>query len=423
MSKQVIIMAGGKATRLKTELNGLPKSLVKIGNKTVLDYQIENIRRFSTQKIHFCLGFENKKILEFLNHNYKDLNYSYSIETNPRGTYGALLDSYDYLEDNIFVLFGDILSNFDIDNGFNKFKKSNSEIMLVTRYTDHPEDSDLINSDNNGRVISIEKKEKDNFKTLIGNSGLIFLKKNILKKFSKDISKLDLMKDFVKTNLDVLDVSSSLSVDFIKDIGTEKRLYEQRNIIENFSLENKKVCFIDRDGTLIENQGDSNSINEINFKPHAIELLKFLQNNFYKIILITNQPGVAKGFFSISELEKFHDALQLKLIEEGIKPLNAIFYCPHHPEGGYEGEDITYKIKCDCRKPSLGMINFAIEEFNLNNSKFLFIGDSKADFQTGKQINAEVLIVKSKLTEKEYFKNIGVNIFDNLRDLKSQIHI
>ena len=69
-------MAGGKATRLKTELNGLPKSLVKIGNKTVLDYQIENIRRFSTQKIHFCLGFENKKILEFLNHNYKDLNYN-----------------------------------------------------------------------------------------------------------------------------------------------------------------------------------------------------------------------------------------------------------------------------------------------------------------------------------------------------------
>jgi mannose-1-phosphate guanylyltransferase/phosphomannomutase len=413
-------MAGGKATRLKNELNGLPKSLVKIGKKTILDYQIENILRSKPKKIHFCLGVEHDKILKFLNLHYKKLNYTYSIEKQPRGTYGALLDSYDYLEENLFVLFGDILTNYDIDEGFNKFNKSKSEIMLITRYTDHPEDSDLVNSDNKGKVLSIEKKGRSSCNSLLGNSGLIYMKKNIIKNISKKNKEIDLMNDFIKTNLESLKVYSSLSVDFIKDIGTTQRLKEQRKIIKNFSTE-KKVCFIDRDGTLIQNQGNTNLINKIIFKPHAIELLKFLQSNFYKIILITNQPGVAKGFFSISQLETFHNTLQLKLIEEGAKPLNAIFYCPHHPESGYPGENKAYKIKCDCRKPRLGMINSAIEKFNLKESKFIFIGDSKSDFNTGKKINASIFIVKSELTEEKYFNKKNVKVFNNLKEIKESI--
>ena len=134
MAEQIIIIAGGKATRLKNELGTLPKCLVKIGNKTILDYQIENILRFSAKRIHFCLGFQHEKILDFLNNNYKNLNYTFSIEPKPLGTYGALVNSLDYLDENIFILFADILTNFNVDAGFDKFKKSNSLLKLPDYY-------------------------------------------------------------------------------------------------------------------------------------------------------------------------------------------------------------------------------------------------------------------------------------------------
>jgi mannose-1-phosphate guanylyltransferase / phosphomannomutase len=421
MANQIIIIAGGKATRLKNELGNLPKCLVKIGNKTVLDYQIENILRFSTKKIHFCLGYQHEKILDFLNNNYKNLDYSFSIEPKPLGTYGALVDSLDYLEDNLFILFADILTNFNIDAGFHKFKKSKSDIMLITRFTDHPEDSDLITSDANKRVLSIEKPEKGMIESPIGNSGLIYMKKNKIDKIPQQDIELDIMKDFVKNNIGSLNIISSLSIDYIKDIGTLERLEEQRNKIKSFSFKNEKVCFIDRDETIINDQGNQNLINEIEFKPFLLELFKFLQKNSYKIILITNQPGVAKGFFSIQELEQFHNHLQLKLIQEGVKPLNAIYYCPHHPQKGFPDENKKYKIKCNCRKPKQGLVKSAIKEFQLENSQYIFIGDTKADYEISRGISSKVFIVNSKHTELDYFISNNIKVYPNLMAIKKAI--
>ncbi|MDA9645458.1 HAD-IIIA family hydrolase [Candidatus Actinomarina] len=421
MAEQIIIIAGGKATRLKNELGTLPKCLVKIGNKTILDYQIENILRFSAKSIHFCLGFQHEKILDFLNNNYKNLNYTFSIEPKPLGTYGALVNSLDYLDENIFILFADILTNFNVDAGFDKFKKSNSDIMLITRFTDHPEDSDLIMSDTNKRVLSIEKQEKKLIKAPIGNSGLIFMKKNKIDKSLQSDFELDIMNDFVKSNLDSLNVISSLSIDYIKDIGTLERLEEQRKKIKSFSFEDKKVCFIDRDETIINDQGNHNVINEIKFKPFSLDLIKFLQKKSYKIILITNQPGVAKGFFSIEELEMFHNSLQLRLIEEGAKPLSAIYYCPHHPDKGFPDENRKYKINCNCRKPKQGLVKSAIKEFQLENSQYIFIGDTKADYEVSSGLSDRVFIVSSKHTEHDYFKSNNIEVYSNLMEVKKQL--
>ncbi len=414
-------MAGGKAVRLKNELGNLPKCLVKIGNKTLLDYQIQNIQRFSNKKIHFCLGYQHEQVLDFVNNNYKNLEYSFSIEPKPLGTYGALVNSLDYLEENIFILFADILTNFNIDAGFDKFKKSNSDIMLITRFTDHPEDSDLIISDSNKRVLSIERQEKGMIESPIGNSGLLYMKKNKIDKIIKHDVELDIMKDFIKSSLGSLNVVSSLSIDYIKDIGTTKRLQEQRKKIKRFSFKNQKICFIDRDETIINDQGNQNIVNEIKFKPFLLELFKFLQKNSYKIILITNQPGVAKGLFSIEELEKFHDHLQLKLIKEGVKPLNAIYYCPHHPQKGFPDENKKYKINCNCRKPKQGLVKSAIKEFQLEDSQFIFIGDTKADYEISKGFSNEVFIVKSKHTEQDYFYRNKIKIYPNLRAIKKAI--
>jgi D,D-heptose 1,7-bisphosphate phosphatase len=229
------------------------------------------------------------------------------------------------------------------------------------------------------------------------------------------------MNDFVKSNLDSLNVISSLSIDYIKDIGTLERLEEQRKKIKSFSFEDKKVCFIDRDETIINDQGNHNVINEIKFKPFSLDLIKFLQKKSYKIILITNQPGVAKGFFSIEELEMFHNSLQLRLIEEGAKPLSAIYYCPHHPDKGFPDENRKYKINCNCRKPKQGLVKSAIKEFQLENSQYIFIGDTKADYEVSSGLSDRVFIVSSKHTEHDYFKSNNIEVYSNLMEVKKQL--
>lgn len=421
MENQVVIIAGGKGTRLKKESGNLPKSLVKIGRKTILDYQIENIIKNNITNIHFCLGYGHDEILNHLAVNYKNLKYTYTIENEPLGTYGALYNSKDKLKDNIFLLLGDVLTNYKIKEGFNDFLKFNYDIMLVSRYTDHPHDSDLLISNNQNKVIGIEREsDLDQLYSPIGNTGLLYIKKTKIKRLKK--KQPDVVKDYIKNNLRSLNVFHSLTVDYIKDVGTPDRLSEAKKNIKNIFYEKPIICFLDRDETLIFDQGNENNYNNIKFKPYAINFLKFLQKKGIKVILVTNQPGVAKGYFNTDDVNNFHNYLQLLLIKKKIKPLNAIYFCPHHPQSGFEKENKAYKIKCDCRKPNIGMVSKAIGDLHLENSKYFFVGDTKNDYLLSKKINSKIYIVKSKFTEIEYFHKKDVEVNKNLNEVVKLIN-
>jgi mannose-1-phosphate guanylyltransferase/phosphomannomutase len=422
MSNQVIIIAGGKATRLQNELGDLPKSLAKIGNSTILDYQLHHILKSKINSIHFCLGYKSDIILKYLDFNYPDLHFTYSIEYEPLGTYGALLNSMDFLEEDFFVLLGDIFTDFNINFGFNRFRKKSADVMLVTRYTDHPFDSDLIITNKDGRVVNIKRStEEEPLLSIKGNTGLLYMKKDSLISTANTKSE-DIVNDFIKNNLKKLDIVEHFTTDYIKDVGTEDRLNEQRKKIKFIGNEPKKLaCLIDRDETIIFDQGNSNEISKIRIKPYAIRLINYLKKYNIKIILITNQPGVAKGFFTIEELELFHLQLQKNLISKKSKPIDAIYYCPHHPEKGFEDEVIELKITCTCRKPKTGLVYKAMKELNLQDVEFFLIGDTKNDYLLSKNLEIDSYIVKSKFTELDYFNKINKKVFSNLNHIKKEL--
>ncbi|MAJ82696.1 MAG: hypothetical protein CMC16_00115 [Flavobacteriaceae bacterium] len=419
MNKSVVIMAGGQGTRIKEKFSDIPKSLIPINNKTLLDYQIEYIQKFSDIDVHFCLGYKSNQILGEIS-KYK-LKFTYTIEKEPLGTYGALYNSKKYLNDSFFVLFGDIITNFDLNFGFKVFDDMNSDFLVISRFSDHPEDSDLIETDDYQRIKKIFRKKDLFTESPLAITGLFFGRKKNLKRYNK-IKNPDIFKNYFKENLKKYNIDSAISNAYIKDIGTVKRYEKEVNLIDKNLKPPEKYIFLDRDETIIENN-EYNTIKELQFKDGVIETIRKWQERRYSIFLVTNQPGVAKGFCSIEDVRNFHNVLQNELIKKGLKPFNNIKFCPHHPESGFENEILKYKIDCNCRKPGSGMVDEIITEFNISNkfNNFVFVGDTENDFLLSKKYEANFYLIKSKLTDFDYSSIENLKIFNHFQNLVEEI--
>ncbi len=163
-------------------------------------------------------------------------------------------------------------------------------------------------------------------------------------------------------------------------------------------MENKAV-FLDRDGTINVDKGYVYKIEDLEILPNVVEGLKLLRQAGYKLIIITNQSGIARGYYTEEDYFRFKKEMHEKLKEHEIF-INAEYFCPHHPNGTIE----KYKSDCDCRKPKTGMLEQAARDFNLNLRESWMIGDSLRDIQTGKNAGCRtihILIREEKNLVKE----------------------
>ncbi|HVX28751.1 MAG TPA: HAD family hydrolase [Parafilimonas sp.] len=160
-----------------------------------------------------------------------------------------------------------------------------------------------------------------------------------------------------------------------------------------------KAVFIDRDGTLIKNVPYNANPALIEFLPDAIETLSVLKKNKFLLILISNQSGVARGFFSVEQLEEMHDVIQQTLSNFNVK-LNAIYYCPHHPEGKIK----EYAIECKCRKPKPGLILKAATKYNIDLNNSWMVGDILNDVEAGNAAGCKTILLDNG-NETEWIVN------------------
>ncbi len=158
-----------------------------------------------------------------------------------------------------------------------------------------------------------------------------------------------------------------------------------------------KAVFIDRDGTLNEEMGYINHISRFRLYPFIPEALKVLKECGYKLIVVTNQAGIAKGYFTEQLLKEVHEYMQSKLAESSVE-LNAVYYCPHHPDAEIE----EFKKNCSCRKPNPGMIEKAQLNFNIDLSMSFMIGDRYKDVIFGKQFGLKTIMVLTGYGKGEY---------------------
>lgn len=154
-----------------------------------------------------------------------------------------------------------------------------------------------------------------------------------------------------------------------------------------------KAIFLDRDGTINEDVRHTYKIEDLKFIEGANEGLKLMQNAGYKLIIITNQAGIAKGKYQEEDYIFFREKMHKKLRENGTS-IDAEYFCPHHPQGAIK----KYSIDCNCRKPKIGMLEQAAKDFNLNLNQCWMIGDALSDVKAGKNAGCKTIQV---LTGKE----------------------
>ena len=188
------------------------------------------------------------------------------------------------------------------------------------------------------------------------------------------------------------------SPEYVKDMGTPERysMVEKdfkKGIVNFKNLSNKqRAVFLDRDGTVNVYKGFLTNIDEFELIDGVAEAIKKINSSGYLCILVTNQPVIARGEVTYEELEQIHNKLETLLGLQG-SYIDGIYYCPHHPHKGYEGEVPELKIDCDCRKPKPGMLYKAAKDFNIDLSKSYMVGDSENDIKAGTLAGCKTVLV------------------------------
>ncbi|MEE8638244.1 MAG: D-glycero-beta-D-manno-heptose 1,7-bisphosphate 7-phosphatase [Candidatus Margulisiibacteriota bacterium] len=172
-----------------------------------------------------------------------------------------------------------------------------------------------------------------------------------------------------------------------------------------------KAVFLDRDGTIVEDVGYMNSPEQIQFIPGSIEAIKTLNEAGYKVVIISNQAGVARGLVTEDMLQTIDKVLHKGILNGGAH-LDGIYYCPHHPEHGV----YPYKQACECRKPHPGLIKRAYRDLDIDLSQSYMIGDKASDIQAGKGAGTKTVFVTSGRgkEEKKKLKEKPDHVADNL---------
>ncbi len=179
----------------------------------------------------------------------------------------------------------------------------------------------------------------------------------------------------------------------------------------------KKAIFLDRDGTINVEKDYLHKIEDFEFETGALEALKIFQELGYIVVVVTNQSGIARGYYTETDLKKLNDYMSIKVKEYGGNIVEC-YYCPHHSEKGLE----QYKIKCNCRKPEAGMLIDAIARYDIDVEKSYMVGDKVSDIKAGEKVKVTPILVKTgygkKTLEKE---NITCKVYDNLLEFAKSI--
>lgn len=396
---KVVIMAGGKGTRIASVNSEVPKPMIPINGKPILEYQIETLKRQQYTDIILIIGHMGNVISDYFGSGEKwGVNIQYIVEEKPLGTAGALYFLKDTIKQDFLLLNGDIIFDVNINRFLSYHQKQNSIATILTHPNNHPYDSGIIVADKDGFVENWLHKEDERlwYKNRV-NAGLHMLSPKIFDCFV-ELKKTDLDRDILKPLIAKHELSIYDSPEYIKDMGTPDRYYSviediEKGKVQAKNLEHKqKAIFLDRDGTINKYVGFLTDIDQFELIEGVSEAIKMINESGYLAIVVTNQPVIARGEVSLEELDQIHCKMETLLGQAGAY-VDAIYYCPHHPHKGYAGERPEYKIECNCRKPKPGLLLQAARDYNIDLSKSWMIGDGQNDVDAGINAGCNVCLV------------------------------
>lgn len=405
---KVVIMAGGQGTRIASVNSDVPKPMIPIAGKPILEWQIGCLKGQGLTDITLVIGYLGHVIQDY----FKDgkcfgVNISYFVEDHPLGTAGALFKMN--LQEDFLLLCGDVILDVDFHRFITFHRDNKAWASLMAHPNGHPYDSSLLVTDvlppqipggnpvDTHRVIRWMNKEDERlyYKNRV-NAGIEIISPELLRETMEKFKprhpetpdKIDLDRDVLKPNIGSGRIYAYDTPEYIKDMGTPDRYYEVEKDIQNGKVrarnlsEKQKAIFLDRDGTINKYVGFLNRADDFELLPDTAEAIKAINKSGYLAIVVTNQPVIARGECTWEELGQINDRMETELGKGGAF-IDAIYVCPHHKDKGFDGERLEYKYDCDCRKPKPGLLLQAAEDFNIDLSQSYIIGDSERDVEAG----------------------------------------
>ena len=397
---KTVIMAGGRGTRIAELFPDLPKPLIPICGKPVLEHEIKCLKEQGFTDIILTVSHMADKIIEYFGDGSRfGVHIEYYVEDKPLGNAGALFKLKDKLTEDFLLLNADSVFNIDINRFLAFHKEHNALATLFTHPNDHPYDSGLIiaNEDKSVKLWLAKEDERPKYYKNRVNAGLHIISPELLEN-DINLPKIDLDRHLLKPIAGTGKMFCYDSPEYVRDMGTPERFEAVARDFESGkvsarNLKNKqKAVFLDRDGTINKYKGFLRNSADFELLPNVAKAIRRINRSEYMAIIVTNQPVIARGEVTFEELRQIHDKMETLLGEEGAY-LDAIYFCPHHPEKGFEGEIKELKIQCNCRKPKPGMLIQAAEDYNIDLNRSWVIGDGGNDIKAGRAAGCRTALI------------------------------
>ncbi len=379
MSQQLVLLAGGLGSRLGKLTSQIPKPLIRIGKKSIIEIVIEHYLEQGIKKIVVLVGYKKEKIIKVLKKKFFDINISFIKEKKLLGTGGALRLARKKLDKEFFLANSDTYFKVNLKKIKNLVNKKKFVIVLS-----------LIKASTKGKLSNLRLKKSKVFfskKNInLKNAGVYYINKKIIKYIKKSDSSLeeDVISRLIKKGYVI---GKKFPNNNFIDIGTKKDLNLAKKLIPLW--QKNKVVFFDRDGVLNKDTGYVHKSKDFIWLNGAKKAIKYLNNNNYKIIIITNQSGIGRGYYKEKNVVALH-----RWINKDLKKIKAkiddFYFCPFHYKNGIG----KYKKRSFDRKPNPGMIFKAIKKWNVNKERSFMIGDSLNDKIAAKRANIKFFYKK-----------------------------
>lgn len=382
MKLDLVILCGGRGSRLGRITKNTPKSLIKIEKINFLDHIINFYKKYDFSNIYLLTGYKNSKFIKYKNLKRNLIDIKLIKEQKIMGTAGALFQLKKKIKNDFILVNGDSYLNYNFNRFLNKDLKNSYGKIILIKNKNYKDNKKLVH-------LKVDKSGTVTFsnKSKLMNAGIYYFKKKILKLIKNNYYSLE--DDLLPKLINKEYIKGFVTKGYFVDIGTITNLKRcKKNFRKNI---NSKCAFLDRDGVINHDYGYVHTIKKLKYKKGVINGLRRLSLS-HKIFIITNQAGIGRGMYTMSEFISLHKKIKTFFLKKNIY-IDDIKFCPHHPVDGIG----KYKKLCECRKPNNGMIKNILKENFVNKKKSFMIGDKKTDLLCAKKSN-----LKFYYTEKNF---------------------
>lgn len=399
---KIVVMAGGKGTRIASLRDDIPKPMIPVCGKPVLEHLVDTVKRQGYEELFFVVGHLGKVIEEHFGDGSEfGVSIRYIREKTPLGTAGALYYLKEQIREDFLLLNGDIIFDIDIGRMLRYHRQKKAAATIFVHPNDHPYDSGIVEADRKGKVARwLTKEERRDVYHNRVNAGIHVLSPEIFSLFER-AEKKDLDRDVLKRLIPGGKLFAYSSSEYVKDMGTPQRLAQaQRDIssglVAKRNLSQRQTAvFLDRDGTVNRYKGFIRDAADIELCAGAAKAIRRINESGYLALIVSNQPVIARGEADFADVDKMMYKIETLLGEQGAY-LDDFYYCPHHPHGGFPGERAELKGSCTCRKPEPGLLLQAAQEYHIDLAASFMIGDSMSDVEAGTRAGCTGYLLKGR---------------------------